>query len=130
MTLNDPIANALSLILNCEKVGKKECLLKNSSKLLVNLLSILRDKGYIGQYNLIKDGPKQYIKLNLVGNINKCGVIKPRFGVKRTGFEKFEKRFLPAKNFGFIIVSTSKGLMTHNEAKEKGFGGKLLAYCY
>ncbi len=45
-------------------------------------------------------------------------------------FEKFEKRFLPAKDFGFLILSTSKGIMTHLAAKEKSIGGKLLAYVY
>ena len=45
-------------------------------------------------------------------------------------FEKFEKRYLPAKNFGILIVTTPEGIMTHNEAKERGIGGRLLAYMY
>ncbi|MDZ4226799.1 MAG: 30S ribosomal protein S8, partial [Candidatus Pacearchaeota archaeon] len=60
----------------------------------------------------------------------KCGVVKPRFPVKLDEFEKFEKRYLPAKNFGIIIVSTSNGIMTHIEAKEKKLGGRLIAYIY
>ncbi len=66
----------------------------------------------------------------LLGKVNKCGAIKPRFSVKKGGFEKFEKRYLPAKNFGMIIVSTSKGLMMHDEAKKKGLGGRLISYVY
>ena len=45
-------------------------------------------------------------------------------------FEKYEKRFLPAKDFGIIIMTTPQGIMTHIEAKKKSTGGKLLAYCY
>ena len=69
-------------------------------------------------------------KVELEGNINKCGVIKPRHAVKKDEFEKFEKRYLPAKNFGILIVTTPEGIMTHYEAKERGIGGRLLAYMY
>ena len=68
--------------------------------------------------------------VELEGNINKCGVIKPRHAVKKDEFEKFEKRFLPAKNFGILIVTTPEGIITHYEAKERGIGGRLLAYMY
>ncbi|MFT4305058.1 MAG: 30S ribosomal protein S8, partial [Candidatus Woesearchaeota archaeon] len=70
------------------------------------------------------------LNLNLINKLNKCGVIKPRFSCELNEFEKFEKRFLLAKGFGILIVSTSQGLMTHDEAKEKKIGGKLIAYCY
>ena len=70
------------------------------------------------------------MKINLIGSINKCGVVKPRFSVKKNDFEKYEKRYLPAQNFGILIVSTSQGIMTNYEAKEKNLGGKLLAYVY
>ena len=79
---------------------------------------------------MYEDGKAGLIKVNLNGNINKCGVIKPRFAVKRKDFEKFEKRYLPAKDFGIIIISTPDGLMTHIQAKEKNLGGRLIAYVY
>lgn len=85
---------------------------------------------YIGKYDVIEDNKGGIIVINLTGGFNKCGVIKPRFSVKKDGYEKFEKRFLPSKDFGLIIVSTPKGIMTHLEAKEKGLGGKLIAYAY
>ena len=49
---------------------------------------------------------------------------------KKADFEKFERRYLPAKDMGILIVSTPAGIMTHVEAKKKGLGGRLLAYCY
>ena len=130
MVLNDPLANAMSHILNCEKKGKDACTIKPSSSLIKRTLDIMKDNMYLGGYEEIKDGKSNILKLNLIGGINKCGVIKPRHAVKINGYEKFEKRFLPAKDFGILIVSTTKGLMTHKEAKEKGFGGKLVAYVY
>jgi small subunit ribosomal protein S8 len=90
----------------------------------------MKDKGYIGDFNEIEYSQGNYLKVNLLGKINKCNSIKPRFSVKNKDFEKFEKRYLLAKDFGFIIVSTSKGIMTHSEAKNKGIGGKLIAYVY
>lgn len=50
--------------------------------------------------------------------------------MKLPEFEKFEKRYLPAKNMGIIMVSTSQGITTHRMAKEKKSGGRLIAYCY
>ncbi len=130
MTLNDPIANVLSNMLNYERLGKNECVVKHSSKIIKKILTIMNDNKYIGSFEEIIDGKGNIIKINLLGNLNKCGVIKPRFNVKHTEFIKFEKRFLPAKDFGLLIVSTPKGVMTHDEAKKQKMGGKLIAYCY
>ncbi len=128
--LNDTLASILSNITNAEKIGRSECFYRPCSKLIMNVLNILNKEGYIGTYEIINDTKGKILKVYLLGKINKIGVIKPRFSVKKDNFEKFEKRYLPSKNFGVLIVSTSKGLMTHNEAKEKKIGGKLIAYCY
>ncbi len=130
MSLNDPLGDALSHILNCEKIGRSECILKPASKVLINVLKILNEAGYVGTFGVIDDGKGKVIKLNLLGRINKCGAIKPRFSVTKDNFEKFEKRFLPARDIGVLLVSTSKGIMIHTKAKEKSYGGKLFAYCY
>ncbi|MBW2996894.1 30S ribosomal protein S8 [Candidatus Woesearchaeota archaeon] len=130
MSLNDTLSNTMSKILNLEEVGKKDCEIKPVSKIIKKVLDILNEEGYIGKYEEIEDGKGNYIKLNLLGNINKCGAIKPRFAVSLEGYEKFEKRYLPAKGFGVLIVSTPQGMMTHHKAKEKKVGGRLIAYCY
>ena len=128
--LNDPLANLFSMILNNELIGKSECTVKPVSKLMKQLLKVMKDNNYVGDYKETEDSKGNYIKLTLLGNINKCGVIKPRYNVKNVDFEKFEKRFLPAKDVGILLVSTPKGIMTHMEAKSKKTGGKLLAYVY
>lgn len=128
--LNDPLGNMMSLMLNNELAGKPECLIKPSSRLVRELLRVMKESGYVGDFQEELHSSGNYINLSLIGNINKCGVIKPRYSVKKDSFEKFEKRFLPAKDVGILIISTPSGIMTHNEAKSKNMGGKLLAYVY
>jgi small subunit ribosomal protein S8 len=127
--LNDPLANVLNNIMNAQRVGKTTCVATPVSKMIKTILQMMQDNLYIGavEYKDVKGG---IATINLLGKINKCGVIKPRFSVQKEEYTKFEKRFLPARDFGMIIVSTSQGVMTHLEAKEKGFGGKLIAFIY
>ncbi len=130
MALNDTLANALSHLLNCEKRGKKICVIRPISNFMVKVMELLKEHGYIGDFKVSKDRKGGQMEINLLGNINKCGAIKPRFSVSYKELEKYEKRFLPAKDFGIIILTTTKGLLTHIQAKEQKIGGKLVAYCY
>jgi len=81
-------------------------------------------------YEFIDDGRDGMYKISLLGRINECKVIKPRYPVKKTEFEKFEKRYLPSRDIGMLIVSTPKGVMNHSNAKENSIGGRLLAFIY
>ena len=130
MSLNDPLANALSSVLNSEKAGKTIAVIKPVSNMIKKVFEIMKKQGYIGDMTEVKDSKGNIIKLNLLGNLNKCGVIKPNFAVKKDEYEKFEKRYLISRNVGTIIVSTPQGLMTHVQAKEKEIGGKLISYFY
>lgn len=127
--LNDPLADALSTMTNHEMARKSETVI-SASTLIGNILKIMQDYGYIGSFEFIDDGKSGTFKVELLGNINKCGVIKPRYPVKKSGFEDWEKRFLPAKDFGILLVSTPKGVMSHKEAYRHEIGGRLLAYVY
>ena len=126
--LNDPIANALSKINNAEKRSKKECSINPTSKIIETILTIMKTQGYVGETK--KDEDQKSLNVELIGIINKCGAIKPKHSVSYNELEKYEKRYLAAKDFGIIILTTSKGVLTHLEAKEQKIGGKLLAYCY
>ena len=128
--MNDPIANLLSALTMYDAAGKAELMVHPVSNILKIVLRILKDKGYVGELEVVSEGRGGFGKLNLLGNVNKCGVIKPRFSVKTDAYTKFEKRYLPAKGVGILIVSTSQGVMAHDEAVKKGLGGRLLAYCY
>jgi len=128
--LNDPLANVFSVVLNSEKTGKSECMIKPISKVIKEVLKVMKERRYIGEFSEAEDGKGSYIKINLLGMINKCGVIKPRYSSKIGEYEKFEKRYLPAKDVGMIFVSTTQGIMTHYDAKKKGIGGRMIGYCY
>lgn len=130
MSLNDTLSNTLSKIRNAEKIGMRECFISPISKIIKQVLILMKENHYIGDFEEVHDKRGGLIKLNLIGKINKCGTIKPRFAVSKYGFEMFEKRYLPAKGFGVLIVSTNQGIMDHEEAKKKQIGGKLIAYVY
>ena len=130
MSMNDTLANALSHMLNCEKVGKNTCIIRDASKMIKEVLEIMKSHNYVSKIEF-KESPKgNTIIVELKGSINNCGAIKPRFPVGLEGYEKYERRYLPAKDFGIMIVSTTKGLMTQDKAIEQKLGGKLIAYCY
>ena len=128
--MHDLINDAVANIKNHERVGKHECVVKPTSKLLINILRVFQKDGYVGEFELMNDNRGGRIRIELTKTINDCGVIKPRYSVNHKDFVKWEARFLPAKDFGVLIVTTSQGVMDHKEAKEKGLGGKLLAYVY
>jgi small subunit ribosomal protein S8 len=127
--LQDSLADVLSAIKNAEKVGKKECVTR-ASKEIKDVLKIFQDNGYIGAFEFIDDGKSGKFKVELKGKVIDCNVIKPRFSVRMNEFEKYEKRFLPGREFGFLILTTPKGIMDHKKAKELRVGGKLLAFVY
>ena len=128
--LLDPLADAMSVIKNAESVGKPECIIHPASKLIGTTLKVMADRGYIGEFEFVDDGKSGMFRVKLLGRINRCGVITPRFAAKVADLEKWEKRFLPARNFGVLILSTSKGVMTHSDARSQSIGGQLLAYVY
>ena len=104
---HDPLADAMSLIKNAERAGKQECLIRPSSKLIGRVLKIMQENNYIGQFEYMEDGRAGIFKVRLKGSINDCGVIKPRYSVKRMDLEKFEARYLPAQDFGVLILGCS-----------------------
>jgi len=126
----DVLSNGLTSIVNNELRNKRECVISPASKLLGRIFRVMQLNGYIGEFEFIDDGRTGKFRVQLLGRVNKCGAIKPHFSVKMNEFEMWEKRFLPSRDIGMLIVSTSKGVMPHKEAKEKGIGGKLVAYVY
>jgi small subunit ribosomal protein S8 len=126
----DVLSNGLTSIVNNELRNKRECVISPASKLLGRILRVMQLNGYIGEFEFIDDGRTGKFRVQLLGRVNKCGAIKPHFSVKMNEFEMWEKRFLPSRDIGMLILSTSRGVMPHKEAKEKRIGGKLVAYVY
>jgi len=126
----DTLANGLITIMNNELRNKRECVISPASKLLGRVLRIMQLNGYIGEFEFVDDGRSGKFKVQLLGRINKCGAIKPRFAVRVDEFEEWEKKFLPSRDVGILIISTPKGVLSHKEAKEKRLGGRLTAFVY
>jgi small subunit ribosomal protein S8 len=126
----DTLTNGLITVINNEMRNKRECIISPASKLLGRVLRIMQLNGYIGEFEFVDDGRSGKFKVQLLGRINKCGAIKPRFAVKVGEFENWEKKFLPSRDVGLMVVSTSRGVVAHREAEEKNMGGRLLAFVY
>jgi len=128
--MNDLINNAVANIKNSSRIGKEEVLIAPTSRLLIDVLTIFQKGGYIGEFEVLEDKKGGQVKIKLIKKINDCGIIKPRFPVGFEEYDKWEKRYLPARDFGILVVTTPKGVMTHKEAKEQKTGGRLIAYIY
>ena len=121
------ITKILNEIMNAKRAGKVELTAKPVSKLLLKVLDLMKERDYI-EYKVNKEGfGSVTIKIK---KLNECRSITPRFYTKIEEFDKYVRRFLPAREFGMIIVSTDKGVMTHYDALDQKIGGSLLAYCF
>lgn len=121
----DITADGLNMLMNAKRAGKASLKLPHHSVLLLNVLAIAKLRGYVKSYHA--EGITLQVTL---GKIHGCRAIKPRFIVGVKDIEKYIKRYLPAKLIGTLIISTNKGLMTHQTAIEKNIGGCLIAYFY
>jgi small subunit ribosomal protein S8 len=126
----DTLANGLTTVENNETRNKRECIISPASKLLGRVLRIIQLNGYIGEFEFVDDGRSGKFKVQLLGRINKCGAIKPRFSVGVDELDEQEKTFLPSREVGLLIISTPSGVLSHREAREKRIGGKLIAFVY
>ncbi len=123
----DIVADALNMIWNVKKARKTEVKIKRISNLLIEILKIMKQEGAVKKYKI--SSKDKTIDVT-IGDLTECKAIKPRFTVDKTQIEKYRRRYLPARNLGVVIVSTNKGLMTHEEAQKEQIGGCLIAYFY
>lgn len=130
MAQQDLVGDALTKVRNAEKSSIPEVVIVPASNFFGEILRIAKENGYIEDYQKKETkGVISYL-VKLSGKLNECKAIKPRYAVKKTEFEKYEKRYLPARDVGLLVVSTSQGLMTHTNAKSRGLGGRLIAFMY
>lgn len=123
---HDIISDGLNQVMNSKKAGKQETLIKRYSKVLASILEVAKREGYL-DYDL--DNKNKVLKIK-VKKMNECKAIKPRFNVKIEEIDKYVRRYLPARDFGVILISTNQGILTQKEAYEKNIGGSLIAYFY
>jgi ribosomal protein S8 len=121
----DIVSDTLNAITNAKRAGKTLVETRRFSKLLISVLALAKLKGYIKNYTT-----KSGVLTIEIGQLNRCQAIKPRFEVQVKDISKYVSRYLPSKNLGILIISTSKGLMAHDTSLEKNIGGSLIAYIY
>ncbi|KAJ8384005.1 hypothetical protein AAFF_G00212490 [Aldrovandia affinis] len=135
------LADALKSINNAEKRGKRQVLIRPCSKVIVRFLTVMMKHGYIGEFEIIDDHRAGKIVVNLTGRLTEqepdsrvclwqCGVISPRFDVQLKDLEKWQNNLLPSRQFGYIVLTTSAGIMDHEEARRKHTGGKILGFFF
>jgi len=125
----DLLVDMFCTIKNAEALGKLECMVP-VSKLIKDVLSVMESDGYIGSSEHVEDSRGGKLRVKLIQRINNTKGIKPRFYVEAREVAKYEKRFLPAVGMGILIISTSRGVMDQNKARDEGIGGSLLGYVY
>jgi len=130
MPATNVLSNLFASLQNAEMRNKKNCMVIPASNLASEVLRVLQKRRYIGEFEFIDDGVGGKLMVQLLGKINKCGVISPRFSVKSIKLVDWEHRYLPAVGVGILVVSTPQGVMSHTEAQEKGVGGRLIGYVY
>ncbi|MGC9112199.1 30S ribosomal protein S8 [Acidilobus sp.] len=129
----DTLSAHLSAIYNAELRGQREVILMPASKLTVSVLKVLQKEGYIGDFEYIDDGRWGKFRVTLLGHINKIGTIMPRTPVTYRELLRLPehlRRYLASRDLGYLIISTSQGVMTHKDAMQKRLGGILIAYVY
>ena len=123
---HDVVADALNKMMNAHKAGKESVVVRVHSKLLLSILALGKLRGYVSDYKV--DGRE--MKIEIGSKFNACKSVKPRYLVKSKDIMKYVRRYLPARDMGVLIISTSQGLMTHHSAIEKNIGGSIVAYFY
>lgn len=126
---SDVVADAFNMIMNAKKVEKTEVKINRVSKFLIEILQMMKDQNYIDFEIKDAETEKPYLIVKML-KLNECKAIKPRYSVTVERIDKYLRRYLPSRNFGTMIVSTNKGLMTHEEAYKNNLGGSLVAYFY
>lgn len=131
--MTDPIADFLTRIRNAVKVGHKVVEIPGS-KLKREMTKILKEKGYILNYKFEEDGVRSNIKIALKYHPEtKVPAIKSLVRISKPGLRRYtnvDEMPRVLNGLGVAILSTSMGLMTDKEARQRNIGGEVLCYVY
>ena len=132
MVMTDPIADMLTRIRNANSVHHDKVEIPGS-KIKEAIAGILKDEGFIKDFEVIEDNKQNVIKVSLKYGANREKVISGLKRISKPGLRVYsQKDQLPKVlgGLGIAIISTSKGLMTDKEARKAGLGGEVLAYVW
>ena len=132
MSVSDPIADMLTRIRNANSVNK-ETVSMPSSKKLVAIAQIMKDEGYIVDFEVTEKAPQNELTITLKYGPKKTKVIRGLRRISKPGLRIYAgKNDLPRVlgGLGTAIISTSQGVMTDRDARKAGIGGEVLAYIW
>ncbi|CAL9173856.1 unnamed protein product [Musa hybrid cultivar] len=122
--LND----ALRTIVNAERRGKATATLQPISTVIVSFLRIMKDRGYIKDFQVFDPHRVGRITVELQGRINDCKALTYRQDLKSRNIEDYRLRMLPTRQWGYVVITTPNGVLDHEEAIRQNVGGQVLGY--
>ncbi|MBC7247054.1 MAG: 30S ribosomal protein S8 [Actinobacteria bacterium] len=132
MTMTDPIADMLTRIRNASAARHEEVEMP-SSKMKQEIAAILKREGFIADYQVVKGGSYDTLRLRLKYGPNREQLINGIKRISKPGLRVYTKKSEMPRvlgGLGIAIISTSKGLLTDREAREKEVGGEVIAYVW
>ena len=132
MTISDPIADMLNRIRNAI-MARHDFVLVPSSRMKLAITRILREEGFIKDYEVLRGKPQRIIKIHLKYDDDKRSVITALERVSKPGLRVHaQRKEIPRVygGLGITILSTSKGIMTGQQAWREGIGGGILCYVW
>jgi len=128
MNNQDPIADMLTRIRNANRVGRRLVIVPKS-KICTGIAQVLKDEGYIEEYDVIDDGKQGQIRVKLKYSLSGDKVIHEIERLSKPGrrvYNKVEELPKVLNGMGIAVISTSKGVMSDRKAREQKVGGELL----
>ena len=132
MVMTDPIADFLTRIRNANSVRHEKVEIL-ASKLKKTMAQILKEEGFIKDFEYIEDGKQGILRVYLKYGANKQKVITGLKRISRPGLRVYAKKDEIPKilgGLGIAIISTSQGVMTDKNARKQGLGGEVLCYVW
>ncbi len=128
MSLSDPIADMLTRIRNAIRINKSEVSIK-SSKICEGIAAVLKQEGYIEDFDRIDDGKQGILRVTLKYDENSQPVISEIIRISKPGrriYSSVEQLPHVLAGYGMAIVSTSKGVMSDRNCRTGNVGGEVL----
>ena len=132
MTISDPIADMLTRIRNAI-MARHDSVLMPASKLKLAITRILKNEGFINDYEVVKDKPHRVIKIYLKYDDKNQPLLSGLERVSKPGLRVYVQQKEISRVYGGLgiaIISTAQGLMTGQQAWRQGIGGELLCYVW
>ncbi len=132
MPVTDPIADMLTRIRNANTVYHEKIELPGS-KMKLALARILKEEGFIRDYEWIEDGKQGILRIYLKYGPNRQKVITGLKRISRPGLRVYARKDAVPKvlgGLGIAVLSTSKGVMTDRRARKEGVGGEVICYIW